>query len=41
MKHDISNEHVLLTSHEKKENNIENYEQIQTTKTFETNVKGF
>ena len=38
---DISNAHVLLTSHEKKENNIENFEQIQTTKTFETNVKRF
>ena len=38
---DISNVHVLLTSHEKKENNIENFEQVQTTKTFETNVKRF
>ena len=37
----IGNVHVLLTSHEKKEQNKNHFEQKETTKTFETNIKRF
>ena len=37
----FTNAHVLLTSHENKQQNEDNLKQTETTKTFETNVKRF
>ena len=37
----LTNVHVLLTSHENKQQNEDNLKQTETTKTFETNIKRF